>query len=145
MDISTVPRLYFGPGHAFVIRAVKSLVTSEDDVWIEGIHGEHPEADIIANDAGVANPITIRRCLAGTATRDLNPLCTAICRFIKMTVFTNARKEVKRRVDEAQSGRSAAFVRLAGGEAKHLNPRLAGVNALEHPVVIGDVKRGGMG
>src|SRR5947208_13545174 len=39
---------YFGPSRAFVIRAVKSLVASENDLWVDGVHGEHGKADITA-------------------------------------------------------------------------------------------------
>ena len=79
--IGTVPPLvsYFCPGRAFVIRAIKSLVASKNDLWVERIYGERREAN---TTVGVGAAVSPGRALCS----DLNPSRPPVHGFVEVVV-----------------------------------------------------------
>ena len=100
---------YFGPSRAFVIRAVKSLVASENDLWVDGIHGEHGKADITAAaGAAVGTDRRARRVVIRTNVRSagatgwyLNPSRSAVHGLVEVMVRVAGPQKIKRGVDHA--------------------------------------------
>src|SRR5262245_17320701 len=95
MESRTPPVPCFSPSHAFVFGAVKSLVSPEDDMWVDGIHSEHRET----------NAVTVRAAVSfGEAPRwDLDPRHAAVHRLVEVMVRVTWRQKIKDAVDHAQS------------------------------------------
>src|SRR5262245_42871871 len=68
------PMPYLSPVEALVVSTIKSHVACHDVLWVDGIHGKHPEADII----GVCAAVGAIKAIGW----DLNPSRPAIYRLI---------------------------------------------------------------